>query len=110
MKEEIKMPQLKEKTSRHQIMHQKSHQCDKHLGCYPSKRLGTFVIMDNERTPTNGPELMNNHKALHPKYDIDRLYVSEKGGREIVSVEHCVAALIRKLKDFIKKSKKQQYG
>ena len=46
------------------------------------------------------------HKALHHRDDIDRLYVSRKeGGRGLVSVEDSVDTSLRRLKDYIKKSK-----
>ena len=43
-------------------------------------------------------KLMTMHKALHPRDDIDRLYVSRKeGGRELTSIEDSVDASIRRL-------------
>ena len=49
---------------------------------------------------------MTMHKALHPRADINRLYVSRKGGG-LASIEDGLDALIRELKDYIKVSKKQ---
>ena len=47
---------------------------------------------------------MTMHKALHPRDDIDRLYVSRKeGGRELVSIEDSVDVSIQRLKDYIEK-------
>ena len=47
---------------------------------------------------------MTMHKALHPRDDIDRLYVTRKeGGRAIIINEDCVDALIR-LEKYIKNS------
>ena len=47
---------------------------------------------------------MTMHKALHPRDDVDRLYVSRKeGGRELASIEDSVDASIQRLKDYIKK-------
>ena len=44
------------------------------------------------------------HKALHPKHDVDRLYVSRKeGGRGLASIEDSVDTLIQRLEDDIKK-------
>ena len=44
------------------------------------------------------------HKVLHPRNDIDRLYVSRKeGGRGLASIEDSVDALIQQLEDFIEK-------
>ena len=46
------------------------------------------------------------HKALHPRDDVDRLYVSRKeGGRELSSIEDSVDASIPQLKDYIQKHK-----
>ena len=44
------------------------------------------------------------HKVLHPRDDVDRLYVSRKeGGRGLASIEDNVDASIRLLKDYIEK-------
>ena len=47
-------------------------------------------------------KLMTMHKALHPKDDVDRLYVSRKqGGRGLASIEDTVDASIHRLEDYI---------
>ena len=47
---------------------------------------------------------MTMHKALHPRDDVDRLYVSIKqGGRGIVSIEDTVDASIQRFEDYIEK-------
>ena len=44
------------------------------------------------------------HKALHPRYDIDRLYVSRKeGGRCLASTEDSVDSAIQQLEYYIEK-------
>ena len=44
------------------------------------------------------------HMALHPRDDVDRLYVSRKeGGRGLASIEDSVDASIQRLKDYIQK-------
>ena len=44
------------------------------------------------------------HKALHPRDNIDRLYVSRKeGGRGLASIEDNVDASIQQHKDYIEK-------
>ena len=44
------------------------------------------------------------HKALHPRDDVDRLYVSRKeGGRGLTSIEDSVDASIQRLEDYIQK-------
>ena len=49
-------------------------------------------------------KLMTMHKALHPRDDVDRLYVSRKeGGRGLTSIEDSVDASIQQLKDYIEK-------
>ena len=51
-------------------------------------------------------KLMTMHKALHPRDDVDRLYVSRKEGRRgLASIEDNVDALIRRLEDYIEKHK-----
>ena len=46
-------------------------------------------------------KLMTMHKALHPRDDVDRLYVSRKGGRGLVSIEDSIDASIQRLEDYI---------
>ena len=48
--------------------------------------------------------LMTIHKALHPRDDINRPYVSRKeGGRGFASIEDSVGTSIQQLKDYIEK-------
>ena len=49
-------------------------------------------------------KLMTMHKALHPRDDVDRIYVSRKeGGRGLASIEDSVDASIQRLEDYIEK-------
>ena len=49
-------------------------------------------------------KLLTTHKALHPRDDVDRLYVSRKeGGRGLSSIEESVDASIQRLEDYIEK-------
>ena len=49
-------------------------------------------------------KLMTMHKALHPRDDVNRLYVSRKeGGKLLASIEYSVDASIRQLEDYIQK-------
>ena len=49
-------------------------------------------------------KLMTMHKAIHPRDDVDRLYVSRKeGGSGVASIEDSVDASIQRLEDFIEK-------
>ena len=44
------------------------------------------------------------HKALHPRDDVKRLYMSRKeGGRELTCIQDCVDTSIQRLEDYIKK-------
>ena len=44
------------------------------------------------------------HEALHPRDDVDRLYVSRKeGGRGLASIEDRTDASIQRLEDYIQK-------
>ena len=46
---------------------------------------------------------MTIHKALHPRDDIDRLYMAKKGGKGLASIENFVEAL----QEYVKKSKER---
>ena len=49
-------------------------------------------------------KLMTMHNALHPRDDVDRLYVSrKKEGRGLASIEDSVDASIQRLEDYIEK-------
>ena len=49
-------------------------------------------------------KLMTMHKALHPRDDVDRLFVSRKeGGRGLASIEDTVDASIQRLEDYMQK-------
>ena len=44
------------------------------------------------------------HKVLHPRDDVDRLYVSRiEGGRGLASIDDSVNVLIQRLEDYIEK-------
>ena len=47
---------------------------------------------------------MTMHKALHPRDDVDKLYVSRKeGGRGLARIEDSVDTSIQRLEDYIEK-------
>ena len=47
---------------------------------------------------------MTRHKALHPRDDVERLFVSSKeGGRGLTSIEDNVDSLIQRFGDYIGK-------
>ena len=53
-------------------------------------------------------KLMTMHKALHPRDDVDRLYVSrEEGGRGLASIEDTVDASIQRLENYIEKHERE---
>ena len=48
---------------------------------------------------------MTVHKALHPRDDVERLFVSRKGkGRGLASIENNVDTSIQRLEDYIEKN------
>jgi len=50
-------------------------------------------------------KLMTINRALHPRADVDRLYVSRReGGREVVSIEECVRIEECSVSDNIKRT------
>ena len=54
----------------------------------------------NQRTR----KLMTIHKALHPRVDVDRLYVSRKeGGSGLASIKESIDASIQRFEDYIEK-------
>ena len=60
----------------------------------------------NQRTR----KLMTMHKALHPRDDVDRLFVSRKeGGRGLASIEDTVDASIQRLEDYKEKHERVLY-
>ena len=53
-------------------------------------------------------KLMTMHKALHPKSDVDRLYISRRdGGRGLVSVEDAIETAIRGLENYAHESEER---
>ena len=51
---------------------------------------------------------MTMHKALHPRDDVDRLYVpSKEGGRRLASIEDSVDTSIQRLQDYIEKTRRR---
>ena len=51
-------------------------------------------------------KLITMHKVLHPRDNIDRLYVSRKeGGRGLASIEDSVGTSIQRLEEYIEKRK-----
>ena len=54
-------------------------------------------------------KLMMIHKALHPRDDVDRLYMSRKvGGRELASIQGSIDASIQWLEGYLNKHRGRQ--
>ena len=59
---------------------------------------------NNDRLNQRTRKLMTMYKALYPRYDVGRLYVSRKGrGRGLAGIEDNVDASIPRLEDYIEK-------
>ena len=53
-------------------------------------------------------KLFTIYEALHPKSDVDRLYITRKeGGRRLISTEDCVELAIRGLEVYVHLSKER---
>ena len=52
-------------------------------------------------------KMMTMRKPLHPKNEIDRLYMSRKRSRGLDSIKDCINTTVRGQKDFIKKRKER---
>ena len=51
---------------------------------------------------------MTMNKALHPRDDVDRVYVSSKeGGRGLASIEGSIDASIQQLEDYVEKHERR---
>ena len=51
---------------------------------------------------------MTMHKALHPRDEVDRLYVSRKEGRRgLASIEDSFDALIQRPEDYLENTKEE---
>ena len=65
---------------------------------------GPFLKRTRDEMDQRTRKLMTMHKALHPRDDVDRLYVPRKeGGRGLVTIEHSVDISIQRLEDYIEK-------
>ena len=66
---------------------------------------GQFLTRDElKQMDQRTRKLMTMHKALNPRDDVDRLYISRKeGGRGLASIEDSVDASIQRLEDYLEK-------
>ena len=71
----------------------------------PSRKLLVTILKwtreELQQIDQTARKLMTMHKALNPRDDVDRLYVSRKGGRELASIEDSVDASMQRLEDYI---------
>ena len=78
---------------------------NKKLGCPPRKILRTILEVDegrNQKMNQKTRKLVTIHKALHPRYDVDGLYVSRKeGGRVFTSIKDRVDTSIQRHEVYI---------
>ena len=67
------------------------------LGQYASQRKSELQAIDRKTR-----KLFTIYGALHPKSDVDRLYIPRKeGGRGLISIENCVELAIRGLEVYV---------
>ena len=74
------------------------------VGLYPSGPLLKWISEELRQMDQRTRKLMTMHKALHPRDDVDRLYIPRKeGGRGLASIEDSVDTSIQRLEDYIEK-------
>ena len=87
-----------------QTIKQKPYQRNKYLGCNPRYIFRTIFEVDQRRTDQSKDQrtrkLMTMRKVLHPRDEVDRLYVSRKRGIKRTCL---VDVSIQRLKDYIEK-------
>ena len=71
------------------------------ITCIRRKIFGTILEVEMDQRTR---KLMIMHKALHPRDDVDRLYLSRKeGGKGLTNIKGSVNASIQGLEDYIEK-------
>ena len=87
---------------------------NKYLGFIPRKIFGTFLKLTSEelkQMDQRTRKLMTMNKALHPRDDVDRPYVSRKEGRRgLASIKESVDASIQRPEDYIKTRRGTDYS
>ena len=53
-------------------------------------------------------KLMTMHKALHPRDDVNRLYMSRKEERGVTSIKNSIYASIQRLNDYLETPGRRQ--
>ena len=86
---------------------QKPYQRNKYLDCTLVRYSGPLLKWAREelkQIDQRTRKLMTTHKALHPRDDVNRLYVLRKeGGRGLTSNEDNVDVSIQQFEDYIEK-------
>ena len=103
-----RLSQENEKTTGSQTIWQKSHQMKKRRGCPPCQIFLKWTGAKLQQMDQRIRKLMTMHKALHPRDDVDRLYVLKKGGWGLASIEDSADTLIQTLEDYIRKRRGRQ--
>ena len=106
----IKQVDMKEKLRQNISGELESHLRQNYLaipGLYPSLESGPFLKwtrVELKQRDQRTRNLMTMHKALYPRDDFERLYVSRKeGGRGLANTEDSVDASMQGLEDYVKK-------
>ena len=89
------VPQKNEKTLWNEVLQQKYHQRNKHVGRRPCKIFWIILKIDKEGTQTNEPndqEIGDYAKILLLRDDIDYNY---QEGRWFASIEYCIDVSIQ---------------
>ena len=85
----------------------KPHQKNKYLAVPRVRYSGPFIEWTREelrQMDQRTRKLLTRHKALHPRDDVYRLYISRKEGRRgLASIEDTVDVSIQRLEDYIEK-------
>ena len=102
-----KIQKENQKATRDKIVKQKPYQISKYLGSTLVRYSGPFLKWNRKELKQMDKitrKLMIIPKVLHPRDDVDRLYVPRKeGGRGLASIEDNVDASIKWLEDYIEK-------
>ena len=105
-KDDKRISQTNEKTSRNQTLHQESHQRNKHLGSTLYNIPGRVLKIKLRQLDQRTRYVITLHLALHPRYDMKWLYESRTvGERGLTSIEDSQEASMQRLKENITKSK-----
>ena len=98
-----RVPQKDQRITKDKTLQQKPCLRDKYTAVPLVRYLRPFLKLTGEeltQMDQRKRKLMTMHKQLHPRDDVDRLYVSRrKGGKELASIEASIDTLTQQLKD-----------